>query len=124
MGSVAVDGTKAVRTQYTKGVGEFDTSVLPNGSKPSEMYRSDEPHIARKPERRTSASVRMSRILPNTLVETLRDSTANGYHVTVNRFNGNNERLQVFIETPNYSDSIVQNVSMADLDKFIQDHTQ
>jgi len=113
-----------VRTQYTKGVGDFDTSNLPGGGTPSDTYRNDEPYITRKPERRANASIRMSRILPNTRVETLRDSTANGYHITVNRFNGNNEHLQVFIETPNYSDSIVQNVSMADLDKFIQDHTQ
>jgi hypothetical protein len=115
------------QSQYVPGVGEFDTSGLSEGSRPTEYYRKDDGFIlSRKPDhgRGENIGTRLSRILTNTNVEYMKDIMVNGYHVSVNRYNGDNSKLKVFIETPNYTESIEGNVSMDELDQFIKDHTE
>lgn len=72
----------------------------------------------------TETSTRRSRILPDTQVETLRADTINGYSVTVNRHNGDNEKLQVFIDNPALDTSIVKYVSLGQLNEFIAQNTR
>ena len=70
----------------------------------------------------TEASTRQSSILDNTTVETLRAVNVNGYEVTVERYNGDDNHLQVFIDKG--SRTIHKSISMAELDKFIAGNTR
>jgi hypothetical protein len=115
------------QSQYVPGVGEFDTSDLPEGGRPTEYYRKDDGFIlSRKPDLGHGDHVgfRLSRILTNTDVKYLRDILVNGYHVSVNVYKDDYSKLQVFIETPEYTESIEGNVSMDELDQFVKDHTK
>jgi len=104
----------------TRGVGDFDTSDLPGGSRPSNgAYRRDYPKSEKF--RVKEVSSRASRILLDTYVETLRADTVNGYSVTVNMHNGDSSKLQVFIDNVKLDTSIVEYVSM---DDYIRSHTR
>ena len=88
----------------TRGVGDFDTSDLPGGSRPTNVRAS-------------------TRAIGDTLVETLRADTVNGYSVTVNRY-GDRKKLQVFIDNVALDTSIVGYVSLDELDGYIRSHTR
>jgi len=116
------------QSQYVPRAGGFDTSNLPEGNRPSESYGEyDDFILSRKPDYGNNGGKigkRKSRILNNADVEYMRGFTVNGYHVTVNRYRGDNSSLLVLIDAPDYSGSISEDVSMSDLNEFIRNNTK
>ena len=110
------------RKKGNRGVGDFDTSDLQDGHKPNSYYHDD-----KLPQRNgvkvTEKSTRVSRIT-GSQVETMRADVINGYSVTVNRYNGDSDNLQVFIDNLALDTSIVQTVSLRELDRFIARNTR
>ena len=120
-GGVSMSSIKHIN-RPCRGVGDFDTSDLPGGCRPTnDIYYQDTSRS--KPSRVAKASTRMSRVLPGTRVETLRVEVRNGYKVTVNRYDGDDSKLQVFIDNPTRNTSILEYVSMDDLNEIIEKNT-
>lgn len=102
------------RTQYTKGVGDWQDE---------NEYGSINKHYYREsPSKKygfvTEVKTRKSR---NATVNTVR-MEINGYGVTINRYDGNDKKLQVFIDAPN-GGSTVSYISLDELDKHIKNNT-
>ena len=107
-----------------KGVGDFDTSDLPDGHHPvnDSYYRKS--NIKNKPGYQINSSSRMSRVLPDTKVETIQARKVNGYEITVNRHNGDDGNLQVFIDNAEKDTYTVNYVSWDELNDFINRNTR
>jgi hypothetical protein len=102
----------------TRGVGDFNTSDLPNGHRPTNgaYYRT-----FKRSNKNVKTSTRTSR-LTGQKVETLQAKMVNGYEVTVNRYDGDDANVQVFIDRG--EKSITQSVPMDELDDFIARNTR
>jgi hypothetical protein len=105
------------------GVGDFDTSDLPMGSRPTNDAYYRDPPVELLGEK-YDKSVWTSKTTGER-VESLRDVPArNGYRVTINRYGGNNEKVQVFIDHIQRDTSICETVSMNELNDFIARNTE
>lgn len=109
----------------TRGVGDWDTSDLPGGHEPTNGAYYRETTAPKKPivnSANIDVSERIGRMTGAHIESVKMD--VNGYHVTVNRYDGNDDRLQVFIDSPDYGNSIVETVSADQLNQFVYDHTR
>jgi hypothetical protein len=93
----------------TPGVGDFDTSDLPGGHKPTNDYHPD-----RFPGMKPSSQI--SRITGRR-VDSLKPFMYRGHEIKINRYPGD-PKLQVFI------DDTVEDVYLDDLDNYIDQNTR
>lgn len=93
----------------TPGVGDFDTSDLPGGKKPTNSYLPDR-FPGMKPSSRISS-------ITGTRVDSLQPFIYRGYEIKINRYPGD-PKLQVFIN------DTVADVYLEDLDNYIDQNTR